>query len=240
MSSLLSSPDIMAQIVGLCLVLLLPVLPAILIFLVIPGSRAEGQGPFQGLKVKVGGGFGAYLITALLAFWVFRFITSNSLKEVVGLKVDNKTLNEQVTDLKERLNTLNEQLKGGALEVWTVSGPIELADNQPPVPLSRIRISVRPSPTIKSGHYRFGVLMPKHTPGATEYPSIAFEMAGYGEDEISLDPAVRIIDGVTQVTENAAARHFTLRPVRLLKEGKPYSPSVTSSAEVPKSALRKD
>lgn len=240
MISLLSSPEMLAQIVGLILVLLLPLLPAILIYLIIPKNVAEGTGPFQGLKIKVGGGFGAYLLTALLAFWVFRFITHNSLKEVVSLKSENTRLTEEVKNLNTQLTTLQVQLKDGALEVWTVSGSVDLAPNEHALPRSRISISVKPPPSIKSnGHFRFGVLMPTRKMGITDYPSIVFEMAGYQQDEISLDPAAKVLGGQTQYEELPAQRHFALRKVTLNKEDKPYNPEALTSAEAPKSVISK-
>lgn len=241
MSSLLSSPEILAQIVGIGLVLLLPLLPAILIFLVLPtGNVSEGKGRFQGLRIKVGGGFGAYFIIALLAFFVFRFITNNSLKEVVSLKSENKRLNEQVTDLSGKLTILQTQLKDGALEVWTVSGSVDLASNEHLIPRSRVTISVKPPPSIKgNGQYRFGVLMPTRQMGVTDYPSVVFEMSGYRQDEISLDPAAKVIGGLDQFEAEHAKRHFILRPVLLEKEDSPYNPAVAPSKIVPKAAIKK-
>jgi hypothetical protein len=53
------------------LVVLLPLIPAFLIFLVFPKSDMAAQGPLQGLSIRAGGAFGAYLIVLLvLISWV--------------------------------------------------------------------------------------------------------------------------------------------------------------------------
>ena len=48
------------------LVVLLPLLPAILIFLMFPKTEMVAQGPLQGLSIRAGGAFGAYLIVLLV------------------------------------------------------------------------------------------------------------------------------------------------------------------------------
>lgn len=48
------------------LVILLPLLPAILIFLMFPKTEMVAQGPLQGLSIRAGGAFGAYLIVLLV------------------------------------------------------------------------------------------------------------------------------------------------------------------------------
>jgi uncharacterized membrane protein len=48
------------------LMVLLPLLPAILIFLIFPKAEAFAQGPLQGLTIRAGGAFGAYLIVLLV------------------------------------------------------------------------------------------------------------------------------------------------------------------------------
>lgn len=47
--------------------LLGPLIPAVLIFKLFPDSKVSVQGPLQGLSVKSGGAFAAYLVTFLIA-----------------------------------------------------------------------------------------------------------------------------------------------------------------------------
>jgi hypothetical protein len=48
------------------LIVLLPMVPAILIFLVFPKTDMVAQGPLQGLSIRAGGAFGAYLVVLLV------------------------------------------------------------------------------------------------------------------------------------------------------------------------------
>jgi hypothetical protein len=53
------------------LLMLLPLVPAILIFLMFPKSSVAAQGPLQGLSIRAGGAFGGYLIILLvLISWI--------------------------------------------------------------------------------------------------------------------------------------------------------------------------
>lgn len=49
-------------------IILLPLIPAFIIFKLIPGSTADAEGPFQGLKLKLGGAFAGYFIVVLVAW----------------------------------------------------------------------------------------------------------------------------------------------------------------------------
>jgi hypothetical protein len=59
-------------IVILSVLALLPLVPAILLFKLLPGGTTEVEGPLAGLKVKLGGAFGGYVaLTVFLAtfYW---------------------------------------------------------------------------------------------------------------------------------------------------------------------------
>ena len=58
--------DSLMALLTLATLVLLPVIPAILIFKVLPTSSAEVSGPFQGLRLKLGGAFSAYFVVVLL------------------------------------------------------------------------------------------------------------------------------------------------------------------------------
>jgi hypothetical protein len=53
----------------LLLILLLPLLPAFVLFRFLPAS-ADVQGPFKGLTIKLGGAFAGYFLTVLLSWQV--------------------------------------------------------------------------------------------------------------------------------------------------------------------------
>jgi hypothetical protein len=50
-------------------VLLMPLIPAFLLFWFLPSS-SEVEGPFKGLKIKLGGAFGAYIVAVVLSWQV--------------------------------------------------------------------------------------------------------------------------------------------------------------------------
>jgi len=62
----------------LAAVILLPVVPALVIFKLLPGSSADAEGPFQGLKLKLGGAFAGYFIVVLVAWAQVRLILEPS------------------------------------------------------------------------------------------------------------------------------------------------------------------
>jgi hypothetical protein len=56
------------------LFVLLPLVPAVLIFWLFPESKVAVTGPLQGLTVNATGAFAAYIITGLLGFFIVRQI----------------------------------------------------------------------------------------------------------------------------------------------------------------------
>jgi hypothetical protein len=52
-------------------VILMPIIPAFLLFRLIPGNQADVQGPFKGFNLKLGGAFAGYFVVMLVAyaFW---------------------------------------------------------------------------------------------------------------------------------------------------------------------------
>src|SRR5436309_9966761 len=87
-------------VIAVSLVIILPLLPAILIYKLLPQSQSDASGPFQGLKIKLGGAFGGYFIVALLIVFVFRTIKPTSWDEADRRAQD---LNKQLTDAKSTL-----------------------------------------------------------------------------------------------------------------------------------------
>jgi hypothetical protein len=56
------------------LFVLLPLVPAVLIFWLFPDGKVSVTGPFQGLTVNATGAFAAYIIVGLLGFFIIRQI----------------------------------------------------------------------------------------------------------------------------------------------------------------------
>ena len=58
------------------LYVLLPVVPAILIYKLFPDTKVTVSGPLQGLSLNTSGAFAAYVATVLLGFFLIRNIES--------------------------------------------------------------------------------------------------------------------------------------------------------------------
>jgi len=55
-----------------CLSVLLPIIPAAVIFKLFPDTKVSVSGPLQNLSLKTTGAFGAYVVTAILGFAVIQ------------------------------------------------------------------------------------------------------------------------------------------------------------------------
>ena len=63
------------------LILLVPLLPAFLLFKFLPSSSSDVSGPFKGLNIKLGGAFAGYFITVVLAWQVFAYIVKPTMSD---------------------------------------------------------------------------------------------------------------------------------------------------------------
>lgn len=62
-------------LVILSVLVLLPLIPAFLLFKLLPGGPSEVEGPLAGLKIKLGGAFGGYVaLTVFLATFYAQFL----------------------------------------------------------------------------------------------------------------------------------------------------------------------
>jgi hypothetical protein len=64
----------MSDFLYMAAVILLPLIPAFIIFKLIPGATADVEGPFQGFKLKLGGAFAGYFVVVLVAFLEVRLM----------------------------------------------------------------------------------------------------------------------------------------------------------------------
>ena len=60
------SPENFVKLIWIFTAILLPVIPAILLFKFLPKSRATVSGPFKGLQINLGGAVGAYFLLVLV------------------------------------------------------------------------------------------------------------------------------------------------------------------------------
>ena|ERR1700737_4596189 len=84
------------------LYVLLPIIPAVVIFRLFPDTKVAVSGPLQNLSLKTTGAFGAYVVTAGMGF----FLVVNVEKQIDDLKVQNAQQIEMSTPYKLRLNLL--------------------------------------------------------------------------------------------------------------------------------------
>lgn len=56
------------------LILLIPLIPAFVLFRFLPESRADVEGPLKGLTIKLGGAFGGYVVGVLLSWQIANFL----------------------------------------------------------------------------------------------------------------------------------------------------------------------
>jgi hypothetical protein len=56
------------------LYVVLPIIPAVLIFRLLPDTRVSVSGPFQKLKINASGAFAGYVVTALLGIFLVKII----------------------------------------------------------------------------------------------------------------------------------------------------------------------
>lgn len=92
----------------LACILLIPLLPAFLLYTKLPSRTAVG-GPFKGLNIKLSGAFSGYFLLVLLAISVM-------------------AATDRRTDLKMEIQNLKHQLD--SQQAWTVEGQLKLAAPQ--------------------------------------------------------------------------------------------------------------
>lgn len=63
-----SDPNLV-KLIWIFTAILLPVIPAILLFKLLPRSTADVSGPFHGLQIKLGGAVGAYFLLVLVIYF---------------------------------------------------------------------------------------------------------------------------------------------------------------------------
>lgn len=95
-------------LIELAAILLLPAIPAYLLYAVLP-SGADVSGPFKGLNIKLSGAFGGYFLLVLLSSGY--------------VAVD---LRGQITGLEDQIAELETKMAGvKRYEIWTIKGSIE-------------------------------------------------------------------------------------------------------------------
>ena len=185
-------------VIAVSLVIILPLLPAILIYKLLPHSQSDATGPFQGLKIKLGGAFGGYFITALLMLVVFKTIKPTSWDEANRKAQElNQKLNDAQSTLQQAQNSSSElakqldKLKADYdraqeeikhYKVWKVSGTVHAGKD----PQHKLTISVHPPPSINAdGRFSVLVVESKGVP-TPDFPSLQLDEDGYYSQPVYL------------------------------------------------------
>lgn len=98
----------------LILAVVLPMIPAFLLFKFLPKSQAGVEGPFKGLQIKLGGAFAAYFIIFIALYYLYvepdysNKITSME-NQILYLEASNKKLQKSL---------------GDQCEIWTIKGKV--------------------------------------------------------------------------------------------------------------------
>jgi hypothetical protein len=205
-------PVLLERIITVSLVVILPLLPAIAIYKLLPHSESDAAGPFQGLKIKLSGAFGGYFITALLVVVVFKIINPSSLEEATRaasqlnqkLRESDEKIKSSERSLQDLNNRLEEVTAGyknaqdelSAFNVWKVSGTV----GGPTGIEHKMTVSVYPPPSVNFDGTISAFVVELKGRLKPDFPSLKLEMLGYVPRMIHLEKAsddTRILD-ITQ------------------------------------------
>jgi hypothetical protein len=100
---------------ALAAILLLPIIPAYILYKFLPASETDVSGPYQGLSLKLKGAFAGYFLLVLIAVALQYVIMNNKQgKSIAQLTEDLKRSDSTVAQLNTKLN--------GAVTDWYVKG----------------------------------------------------------------------------------------------------------------------
>lgn len=150
--------DVFICIGYLCGILLLPLIPAYIIYKYLPPSKTIVRGPFKGLKINLAGAFAGYFLLVLIAlsFTYYIIIPSKPSREiwfvkgeVVGRCIDPNT------------NTLKE-MKVDAIEDTTIG------------------VFPPPGQVDSTGFFTTEIIVePGHVEGQRKFPLLEYHLPGY-------------------------------------------------------------
>jgi len=153
---------------------LLPLLPAYILFRTLP-TDATVEGPWKGLRIKLGGGFGGYFLLVLLVFGYLYWMNG---------RCKNET--EEIRSLSEELQRCNE-----AYKVYTVKGNIS-ADDKSSFEGEKVNdFTVVVIPTTwnisRGGGFEAQIPVSVRQDGTLDFPRIGVRHPDYSGDDVDLD-----------------------------------------------------
>ncbi len=101
----------------LAAVLLLPLIPAYVLYKFLPASETDVSGPYQGLSIKLKGAFAGYFLLLLACLGLYFLIVNNKDKKTI------EALNRKVNQQSQQIQLLRKQVNNAVTD-WYVRGLI--------------------------------------------------------------------------------------------------------------------
>lgn len=143
----------MQGLVDIIVGILLPILPAYLLFKTLPADAAV-EGPWNGLKIKLGGAFGGYFLLVLIVFGYFYWLN------------DRRFKNEDVSHI---------QSESREIKVYTIKGDWKVeGESLDPGELACLQLVINPetSKVYSSGSFEAQIPVRPKQDGTPDFPYI--------------------------------------------------------------------
>jgi hypothetical protein len=107
-------------IANLSTVLLIPLLPAFILYRFLP-SKTAVKGPFKGLTINLTGAFGGYFLLVLIAIGLTRAVFNNDLTDQL------RTAENKINSLNDKIGDLNSVIvkEKGKYHQWKMTGQLD-------------------------------------------------------------------------------------------------------------------
>jgi hypothetical protein len=143
----------LAELTSLVVVVLVPVIPAFLLYKYLPEGKARVGGPFRGLNIKLSGAFAGYFLVLLIATSMLVFL------------------------IKQRPPPVQRQY-----EVYTVRGKIDLqktGDQSPRFDYKQLSFTFEPSQqqVFSDGSFMLEIPVKPNQTGQLDFPTLTIEYA---------------------------------------------------------------
>ena len=194
----------------IAVVVLVPLIPAFLLYKFLPHGRTEVGGPFKGLDIKLSGAFAGYFLVVLIVTSLLVFLIKT--KPVVPCPVCPTPPATQY-------------------EVYTVTGKVDLegGPNSPKIDSAQLTFSILPPErTVKpDGSFSLQIPVRPGQNGEPEFPDliIGHEDSAYDSATIPLDEKSPYKRQDFTVVYNKVARTIVLKPaIRLTAATQAFHP----------------
>lgn len=101
----------------LAAILLLPLIPAYVLYKFLPASETDVSGPYQGLSIKLKGAFAGYFLLVLACLGLYFLIVNNKDKKTI------EDLNQKLSQQEQQIQILRKRVNSAVTD-WYVRGLI--------------------------------------------------------------------------------------------------------------------